>query len=82
MILSLEVHCNVEQQAVMASILIDILGEKLILKPIKEGETEWPSPKALKYRIIIKVSAASSFQYMSFLFFSLFFFSILIYSIN
>lgn len=58
LILSLEVHCNAEQQLAMASIMKDIFGEKLLLGPLR---TDWPilpSPEALKGRILVKVKTS------------------------
>ncbi|KAI9017519.1 PLC-like phosphodiesterase [Gaertneriomyces semiglobifer] len=52
--LSLESHCGLEQQAVMAKILRDILGDALIHKPLADNEDKLPSPESLKNRIIIK----------------------------
>ncbi|KAI8909348.1 PLC-like phosphodiesterase [Powellomyces hirtus] len=52
--LSLESHCGPEQQAVMASVLTNVLGDYVIRKSLTEGETALPSPEALKNKIIIK----------------------------
>ncbi|KAL0482336.1 phosphatidylinositol phospholipase C, delta [Acrasis kona] len=55
-VLSLETHCCVEQQDVMAEILSEVLGD-LIEKPtsIDDGTlTEYPSPLQLKNKILIK----------------------------
>ncbi|KAJ8021989.1 1-phosphatidylinositol 4,5-bisphosphate phosphodiesterase eta-2 [Holothuria leucospilota] len=51
-ILSIENHCNLQQQKKLANYLIDILGDKLIIQ-------DWdlkrlPSPEALKGKILIK----------------------------
>ncbi|CAG8692721.1 4541_t:CDS:10 [Dentiscutata erythropus] len=54
-ILSFEVHCCIEQQSQMASILRNTLGEYLVTKFLSENETELPSPASLLYKIIIKV---------------------------
>uniref|UniRef100_A0A8C6WY14 Phosphoinositide phospholipase C n=1 Tax=Neogobius melanostomus TaxID=47308 RepID=A0A8C6WY14_9GOBI len=55
LILSLENHCSVEQQAVMAKHLRNILGKNLITKPLSdEPLKELPSPEALQYRILVK----------------------------
>ncbi|KAJ1893395.1 1-phosphatidylinositol 4,5-bisphosphate phosphodiesterase delta-1, partial [Kickxella alabastrina] len=54
-ILSLETHCSLPQQARMATILKKHLGEMLVQAPINgENECILPSPNQLKYRIIIK----------------------------
>ncbi|KAJ3187801.1 1-phosphatidylinositol 4,5-bisphosphate phosphodiesterase delta-4 [Gaertneriomyces sp. JEL0708] len=52
--LSLESHCGLEQQAVMAKILRDVLGDALIHKPLADNEDKLPSPESLKNRIILK----------------------------
>ncbi len=54
MILSLEVHCGIEQQQVMAQILRDTLGSTMIISPINDS-TVLPSPAQLVNKIIIKV---------------------------
>ncbi|KAM3608892.1 uncharacterized protein V6R79_006339 [Siganus canaliculatus] len=54
-ILSLENHCSVEQQEVMAQHLISILGDKLLRTPLESPTTgDLPSPNDLKYKILIK----------------------------
>lgn len=46
LILSLEIHCSVEQQAVMAQHLTSILGKKLLGKPLNELPLkQLPSPE-------------------------------------
>ncbi|KAF3699881.1 1-phosphatidylinositol 4,5-bisphosphate phosphodiesterase delta-3-A [Channa argus] len=55
LILSLENHCSVEQQAVMAKHLCTILGSILLTKPLSDKALkELPSPEELKGRILIK----------------------------
>ncbi|KAG7506238.1 1-phosphatidylinositol 4,5-bisphosphate phosphodiesterase delta-3-A-like [Solea senegalensis] len=55
LILSLENHCSVEQQAVMAKHLRTILGSKLLTKPLSDSPLkELPSPEELKCRILVK----------------------------
>ncbi|XP_036938060.1 1-phosphatidylinositol 4,5-bisphosphate phosphodiesterase delta-3-A-like [Acanthopagrus latus] len=55
LILSLENHCSVEQQAVMARHLRSILGEKLLTKPLKEVDPhKLPSPEDLQLKILVK----------------------------
>ncbi|XP_062874816.1 1-phosphatidylinositol 4,5-bisphosphate phosphodiesterase delta-3-A [Trichomycterus rosablanca] len=55
LILSLENHCSVEQQAIMAQHLRSILGSALLTKPLT-GKTlnQLPSPEELKGRILVK----------------------------
>uniref|UniRef100_A0A8B9PW13 Phosphoinositide phospholipase C n=1 Tax=Apteryx owenii TaxID=8824 RepID=A0A8B9PW13_APTOW len=54
-ILSLENHCSVEQQDVLAQQLKDILGEQL-LTATTDGHipTQLPSPEELKHKILLK----------------------------
>ncbi|XP_072299034.1 1-phosphatidylinositol 4,5-bisphosphate phosphodiesterase delta-3-A [Eucyclogobius newberryi] len=55
LVLSLENHCSVEQQAVMAKHLRTILGNCLLAKPLSDQPLkELPSPEDLKYRILVK----------------------------
>uniref|UniRef100_A0A8C7XTN0 Phosphoinositide phospholipase C n=1 Tax=Oryzias sinensis TaxID=183150 RepID=A0A8C7XTN0_9TELE len=54
-ILSLENHCSVEQQAVMARHLSSILGSALVTAPLGDGmPTNFPSPEELKGKFLIK----------------------------
>ncbi|XP_031416974.1 1-phosphatidylinositol 4,5-bisphosphate phosphodiesterase delta-3-A-like [Clupea harengus] len=55
LILSLEVHCSLEQQAVMARHLRSILGRRLLTKPLSDQPLRClPSPEELKGRILVK----------------------------
>ncbi|KAJ0060299.1 hypothetical protein NL108_010102, partial [Boleophthalmus pectinirostris] len=55
LILSLENHCSVDQQTVMARHLRTILGDKLLTKPLKGWDIRYlPSPEDLKGKILIK----------------------------
>nr|XP_046264337.1 1-phosphatidylinositol 4,5-bisphosphate phosphodiesterase delta-1-like isoform X2 [Scatophagus argus] len=54
-ILSLENHCSVKQQEVMACHMRSILGSALITSPLGEGmPTNFPSPEELKGKFLIK----------------------------
>uniref|UniRef100_A0A8C1RZT6 Phosphoinositide phospholipase C n=1 Tax=Cyprinus carpio TaxID=7962 RepID=A0A8C1RZT6_CYPCA len=54
-ILSLENHCSVEQQKIMAQHLISILDSALVTKPLRDQmPTCLPSPEELKGRFIVK----------------------------
>ncbi|XP_030607580.1 1-phosphatidylinositol 4,5-bisphosphate phosphodiesterase delta-1-like isoform X2 [Archocentrus centrarchus] len=54
-ILSLENHCSVEQQKVMAHHMKSILGSALITSPLGDGmPTNFPSPEELKGKFLIK----------------------------
>ncbi|KAL4934122.1 putative 1-phosphatidylinositol-4,5-bisphosphate phosphodiesterase Plc1 [Aspergillus undulatus] len=55
LIISLEVHCNPEQQLAMVKIMKDTFGDQLILEPILSNSFVLPSPDELKRRILIKV---------------------------
>ncbi|XP_034425517.1 1-phosphatidylinositol 4,5-bisphosphate phosphodiesterase delta-3-A [Hippoglossus hippoglossus] len=55
LILSLENHCSVEQQTVMAQQLRSILGDKLLTKPLGGLDPHsLPSPEDLKGKILVK----------------------------
>ncbi|XP_007234134.2 1-phosphatidylinositol 4,5-bisphosphate phosphodiesterase delta-3-A isoform X2 [Astyanax mexicanus] len=55
LILSLENHCSVEQQAIMAQQLRSILGDKLLTEPLKHQPCDsLPSPEELKGKILVK----------------------------
>ncbi|NWI97970.1 PLCZ1 phosphodiesterase, partial [Pitta sordida] len=55
-VLSLENHCSLKQQEVMAECLKSILGDKLLCSLIDNEEeiTQLPSPEALKFKVLIK----------------------------
>ncbi|NXX23514.1 PLCH2 phosphodiesterase, partial [Podargus strigoides] len=54
-ILSLENHCSVLQQKKMAQYLTEILGDKLDLSAVHNGDsTRLPSPASLKGKILVK----------------------------
>ncbi|KAL6094733.1 plcd3 [Pungitius sinensis] len=55
LILSLENHCSVEQQTVMARHLRSILGDKLLTEPLDGLDPhKLPSPEDLKGKILVK----------------------------
>ena len=54
-ILSIENHCSVAQQHVMADHLEAILGDMLFKEERKEDLGKLPSPEELKNKILIKV---------------------------
>lgn len=56
---SLEVHCNPEQQAMMAEIIKGTCGTQLVTEPLILNADILPSPSELLNRILIKVKAAS-----------------------
>ncbi|CAJ1071592.1 -phosphatidylinositol 4%2C5-bisphosphate phosphodiesterase delta-1-like isoform X4 [Xyrichtys novacula] len=54
-ILSLENHCSVEQQEVMAKHMSTILGSALVTSPLGEGmPSGFPSPEELRGKFLIK----------------------------
>ncbi|XP_070829464.1 1-phosphatidylinositol 4,5-bisphosphate phosphodiesterase delta-1-like [Chaetodon trifascialis] len=54
-ILSLENHCSVEQQKVMAHHMSSILGSALVTSPLGDAmPTNFPSPEELKGKFLIK----------------------------
>ncbi|KAG8521609.1 1-phosphatidylinositol 4,5-bisphosphate phosphodiesterase delta-1, partial [Galemys pyrenaicus] len=53
-ILSLENHCSLEQQHVMARHLRNILGSLLLDRPLEGVTTSLPSPEQLKGKILLK----------------------------
>ena len=57
LILSLEVHCNPEQQQAMVDIMIRELGEQLVREPLILPSYELPSPEDLRNKILVKVKA-------------------------
>lgn len=58
LIISLEVHCNPEQQVIMTENMINVFGDKLVQEPLNsENVVQLPSPEELKERILIKVKA-------------------------
>jgi len=54
MMLSLENHCNVEQQDKMIGIMKELLGKKLLIEALSEDETDLPSPQDLRNKVILK----------------------------
>lgn len=57
LILSLEVHCNPEQQQTMVDIMNDKLRPRLVTEPFLTNVSTLPSPEELRHRILIKVKA-------------------------
>lgn len=55
LILSLEVHCNPEQQLAMVKIMKDTFKEQMVLEPLMTNYFILPSPEELKGRILVKV---------------------------
>jgi phosphatidylinositol phospholipase C delta len=53
--ISLEVHCNPTQQAVMVAIIMEVFGNRLVTDFLDPESTKLPSPSQLIDRICIKV---------------------------
>ncbi|KAI9036346.1 putative 1-phosphatidylinositol-4,5-bisphosphate phosphodiesterase Plc1 [Aspergillus affinis] len=62
LILSLEVHCNPEQQLAMVKIMKDTFKEQLVLEPLLTNTFVLPSPEELKGRILVKVKTCDEPQ--------------------
>lgn len=60
--ISLEVHCNPAQQAIMAQIIKDTCGAKLVTEPLDPSSEQLPSPLQLLNRILIKVKKPKSVE--------------------
>ncbi|XP_077997478.1 1-phosphatidylinositol 4,5-bisphosphate phosphodiesterase delta-1-like [Glandiceps talaboti] len=54
LILSIENHCSVEQQKVMAKYMVDIFGDQLYTTPVTPEMKALPSPTNLKKKILVK----------------------------
>ncbi|KAK7151916.1 hypothetical protein R3I94_008299 [Phoxinus phoxinus] len=53
-VLSIEEHCDIKQQKMMAQMLRDVFQDKLLTKPLDPEAEHLPSPNQLKGKIIIK----------------------------
>ncbi|KAF9928763.1 Phospholipase C [Linnemannia zychae] len=54
LILSLEIHCDLDQQDIMANIMRTKLGSWLVVAPLDPEHVILPSPDDLQYKILIK----------------------------
>ncbi|RXN24738.1 1-phosphatidylinositol 4,5-bisphosphate phosphodiesterase gamma-2-like protein [Labeo rohita] len=54
-VLSIEEHCDIKQQKMMAQILRDVFQDKLLTEPLEPEADDLPSPNQLKGKIIIKL---------------------------
>ena len=57
-IISLEVHCDSDQQGYMVRIMKDGFGDKLLVQPLHKNSTELPSPEELRYKVLVKVKTS------------------------
>ncbi|KAH7108784.1 PLC-like phosphodiesterase [Dactylonectria macrodidyma] len=53
--ISLEVHCNPNQQAIMVNIMKEAFGSRLVTETLEDSYDKLPSPSELMERILIKV---------------------------
>ncbi|XP_016099258.1 1-phosphatidylinositol 4,5-bisphosphate phosphodiesterase gamma-2 [Sinocyclocheilus grahami] len=53
-VLSIEEHCDVKQQKMMAQVFKDVFQDKLLTEPLEPEAEQLPSPAQLKGKIIIK----------------------------
>lgn len=58
LIISLEVHCNAEQQLAMVNIMKDTFGDKLLTQPLQSIKNKIPTPDELRGYILIKVKTS------------------------
>ncbi|CAG8288805.1 unnamed protein product [Penicillium salamii] len=63
LILSLEVHCNPEQQLAMVKIMKETFKDQLILEPLMTNCHILPSPEELKGRILVKVKTCDETEF-------------------
>ncbi|XP_019720327.1 1-phosphatidylinositol 4,5-bisphosphate phosphodiesterase delta-1-like isoform X2 [Hippocampus comes] len=62
-IISLENHCSVEQQEVMARHMSSILGSALVTSPLGDGiPANFPSPEELKGKFLIKAKSLNKLE--------------------
>lgn len=54
LILSIENHCCIEQQQVLATVFKDVFGDMLLTQVIDKNAEFLPSPEQLKHKILIK----------------------------
>ncbi|KAF9122911.1 Phospholipase C [Mortierella sp. 14UC] len=54
LILSLEIHCDLDQQDIMANIMRTKLGSWLVVAPLDSEHVVLPSPDELQFKILIK----------------------------
>ncbi|KAF8987672.1 Phospholipase C [Haplosporangium bisporale] len=54
LILSLEIHCDLDQQEIMANTMRNKLGSWLVVAPLDSESVVLPSPDDLKFKILVK----------------------------
>ena len=55
LILSIENHCSLVQQEMMAENFKTVFGDMLLKEPVRGDASQLPSPNALMRKIILKV---------------------------
>lgn len=55
LIISLEVHCNPQQQQVMVDIMVRDFAERLLKEPYSTNILKLPSPEELRHKILLKI---------------------------
>jgi len=55
LVLSIEEHCDIKQQKMMAQVFKDVFQDKLLMEPLEPEAEQLPSPTQLKGKIILKV---------------------------
>lgn len=53
-ILSIEDNCSLPQQRKMATAMMEVFGDMLLIHPVEKNETKLPSPYQLRRKIILK----------------------------
>jgi hypothetical protein len=53
-ILSIENHCSIEQQKIMAATLREVLGDALFVPTAASWRATLPSPQELRYKVLVK----------------------------
>ncbi|CAM2105142.1 1-phosphatidylinositol 4,5-bisphosphate phosphodiesterase delta-1 isoform X1 [Caretta caretta] len=61
-IISLENHCSLEQQKMMAQHMKTILGDMLLVMPLDGNTSDFPSPEQLKGKILVKGKKLNSLE--------------------
>lgn len=62
LLVSLEVHCNEQQQKTMVDLMKKYWKDTLVTEPITNNAMSLPSPEELKGRILVKVKAAEEVE--------------------
>ncbi|KAF9161731.1 Phospholipase C [Actinomortierella ambigua] len=63
LILSLEIHCDLEQQEIMARTMTQKLGSWLVVAPLGNNSESLPSPEEMMFKILIKSKVQSETEH-------------------